>query len=462
MTSSPEPIQDLQKELTCPICQDFFINPVSIDCGHNFCQCCLLGSWQEASTVFSCPECKNMSQLREYRVNVRLGKLATIARHLKTDGGQCREGYTKCEVHQKVKVLFCEDDLSPICMSCSQSQEHKAHSLHYIDKAAENVREKFQKTVTALWRKSEVVIQQINKEKITFALLKMELEIQKKNILSEFRKIIRFLHEEKDVYLSNLQTKGMISLEGLRKRISELSHQSQELRKRITELEDECKKPDLDLLQDVKGILNRNEVVLQKDIEVIQICVPIRPIPGIMEWLFNLKVDITLDRNTADPGLIISEDLKSVRYGGIQEEVPNNSRRLTDFPQVLGTQSFISGRYYWEVDVPDDTAWCVGICKKSTESRYFFLLRNMEVNGFYYLYAMAQNNLNTHVQFRQFSVPDLKVGIFLDYENGEISFYQVKNRYLIYTFPTISFSGSLVPFFCLSRLTNDCSLTICP
>ncbi|XP_074055597.1 putative E3 ubiquitin-protein ligase TRIML1 [Macrotis lagotis] len=458
MASSPESVEDLQKEVTCPICMDFFRKPVSIQCGHSFCHSCLLRSWQEASTLL-CPECRSVSQQREYKANERLGKLADILKKLRPSGLRNPEGHGKCEVHQKVKKLFCEDDQSLICVSCSQSQEHETHSLCCTDEAAENFRGKLQETVSSLWRKSEVVARQLKNETTKFSLLGMEIDIQKKNILSEFHKLIQLLHEGKDAYLSNLQTEGRSTLERQNRRISELTEQSQELREKITELEKECKKPDLDLLQDVKGVL-KNELVLQKDTEPVNTYIPIRRIPGLMERIFYLKVDITLDCTTADHGLIITEDLKSVRYGGDQEEMPNNSRELIEFAQVLGTQSFTSGKYYWEVEVPNNTAWCVGFCSKSKDFQDFFVLSNKQVNNSYYLFAQAQHNLYSDTKYRQASVLDLKVGIFLDYEQGEISFYHVKKRYLIYAFHATSFSEQVLPFFCLSK-TKDCSLTIC-
>ncbi|XP_074058281.1 LOW QUALITY PROTEIN: E3 ubiquitin-protein ligase TRIM11-like [Macrotis lagotis] len=459
MASCPESVEDLQKEVTCPICMDFFTKPVSIQCGHSFCHSCLLRSWQQASTLL-CPECRSVSQQREYKANVRLGKLADILKKLRPSGLCNPEGHGKCEVHQKVKKLFCEDDQSLICVSCSQSQEHETHSLCCTDEAAENCRGKLQETVTSLWKKSEVVARQLKYEKTKFSLLEMEIDIQKKNILSEFHKFIQLLHEEKDAYLSNLQTEGRSTLERQNRRISELTEQSQELREKITELEEECKKPDLDLLQDVKGLFKKNELVLQKGTEPVHTSIPICSIPGLMEWIFSLKVDITLDCTTADHGLIITEDLKSVRYGGVQEEIPNNSWGPIGFAQVLGTQSFTSGKYYWEVEVPNNTAWCVGFCNKSKDFQNSFVLSNRQVNNSFYLFAGAQHSLYSHVQYRQASVLDLKVGIFLDYEHGEISFYHVKKRYLIYTFPTTSFSGQFLPFFSLSK-TKDCSLTIC-
>ncbi|XP_020826995.1 E3 ubiquitin-protein ligase TRIM11-like [Phascolarctos cinereus] len=466
MTSYAEGIQDFQQELICSICMEYFTNPVSIECGHSFCHGCLLRYWRGDSPPFFCPECRSGTSRRDFKANVRLGKLAVIAKKVRPDCSQYSERCAKCEVHQKMHKLFCEDERRPVCVYCSQSQKHEAHILRCIDEAAEGFRDRLQGSVTDLWKKTEDVVQQISNDKIKFALLEVEIENQKKSVLSEFQKMKQFLNEEKDAFLSCLQELGMANLEALNKTINELFHQNQQIRKRITELEEEREKPDLDLLQDMKGVLNRNESVLLKEIQTFGIRMAIWPIPRLMEHIFNLKVDITLDCNTADPGLIISEDLKSVRYGGVQEEAHNNSGRLRDFAQVLGTQSFISGRYYWEVEVPNNTMWCVGICPKSKESRDFFVLRTVQSPNSCYLYVMAQHNLysKVHTKYRQVGVSNLKVGIFLDCERGEVSFYHVKSRYLIYTFPATSFSGPLVPFFCLSKkvLTDDCSLTICP
>ncbi|XP_027732789.1 probable E3 ubiquitin-protein ligase TRIML1 [Vombatus ursinus] len=381
MASSPELIEELQKELICSICRDYFTNPMTIECGHSFCHGCLR-SWQEASASFSCPECRGVSQLRDFKANVRLGKLAAIAKKLRPHCLQYPEEHGECEVHQKVYKLLCEDDQSPVCVSCSQSQKHEAHKLCHIDKAAENFKQKLQETVTNLWRKTDNIVQQTANDKIKFA-------------------------------------------------------------------------------QDMKGVLKRNTFVLHKETEPFHICVTSLPISGVMEWIFNFKVNITLDCNAADPGLIISEDLKSVKYGGVQKEALDN-----DFAQVFGTQCFTSGRYYCEVEVPNNAIWGVGICKKSKESQDFFVLRTVQVYNSYHLYGTAQYNLysQVHIKYCQVSVPNLKVGIFLDYEHGEISFYHVKNKYLIYTFPITSFSGPLMPFFYLSEkvLTNDCSLTVYP
>ncbi|MGH0166211.1 UNVERIFIED_CONTAM: hypothetical protein FKN15_050559 [Acipenser sinensis] len=52
---------ELQKELICAICLDFFDDPVILQCGHNFCRDCILIHWQENGSNgqgYKCPECR--------------------------------------------------------------------------------------------------------------------------------------------------------------------------------------------------------------------------------------------------------------------------------------------------------------------------------------------------------------------------------------------------------------------
>ncbi|XP_072472892.1 probable E3 ubiquitin-protein ligase TRIML1 [Notamacropus eugenii] len=387
MTSLPELIQNFQEELICSICRDYFTEPMSIECGHRFCQSCLFRSWQEASMPFPCPECRSVFQEGEFKANVQLGKLADIDKRLTPHCLQHAGSYSKCETHQKVQKLFCEDDQILICVSCSESKEHKAHILRCIDKAAEDSREKLQESVTYCWRKTKDVVQQMDNDMMKLA-------------------------------------------------------------------------------QDMKGVLKRNDSVIHKEENVFLINKIVLPIPGILEMLLKFKVDITLDPDTAHPGLIISEDLKSMRYEGTQPEVPISIGRFTYFATALGIQCLLSSRYYWAVEVPDNTGWCVGISNGSPGPEVFFVLMSIESHSGCHLFAIGKPHISSvlHVKYCQNCVSNLMVGIFLDYEHGELSFYNVKERSLIFSFPTTSFSGFFQPFFCLSKkiLRNDCSLMICP
>lgn len=182
--------------------------------------------------------------------------------------------------------------------------------------------------------------------------------------------------------------------------------------------------------------------------------------------MFILAADITLDPNTANAYLVLSEDLKSVRHGGIQQQLPDNPERFDQSATVLGAQIFTSGRHYWEVEVGNKTEWEVGICKESLNRKGnqpkppgdLFSLIGLKIGEDYSLWVSSPLK-GQHVR-----EPVHKVGIFLDYESGHIAFYNVTDESLIYSFPPVSFEDSLRPIFspCLpNEGTNTGPLTIC-
>ncbi|KAM9233593.1 butyrophilin subfamily 1 member A1-like [Dugong dugon] len=172
-------------------------------------------------------------------------------------------------------------------------------------------------------------------------------------------------------------------------------------------------------------------------------------------------VDVTLDPDTAHPHLFLYEDSKSVRLEDSRQKLPEKPERFDSWPCVLGRETFTSGRHYWEVEVGDRTDWAIGVCRENVMKKGFdpmtpengFWAVELYGNGYW-----ALTPLRTPLPLA--GAPH-RVGIFLDYESGDISFYNMSDGSLIYTFPKVSFSGPLRPFFCLWSCGKK-PLTICP
>ncbi|XP_044839854.1 butyrophilin subfamily 1 member A1-like isoform X1 [Mauremys mutica] len=176
------------------------------------------------------------------------------------------------------------------------------------------------------------------------------------------------------------------------------------------------------------------------------------------------SVDVTLDPDTAHPKLVLSEDLKRVRLRDKRQDLPDNPERFDTYPEVLGAEGFAGGRRYWEVEVGDKTDWVLGVCRESvcrkgestlTPGNGFWVVRLRD--GGYTACTSPPTPLPV-------SVRPSRVGIFLDYEAGEVSFYNVTDRSHLFTF-TGTFSGKLRPYFfpgLNAGGTNAAPLIICP
>ncbi|XP_053904320.1 butyrophilin subfamily 1 member A1-like [Malaclemys terrapin pileata] len=173
-------------------------------------------------------------------------------------------------------------------------------------------------------------------------------------------------------------------------------------------------------------------------------------------------VDMTLDLDTANPWLVLSEDRKCVRYGDTQQDLPDNPERFNPFPCVLGAEQFTGGRHYWEVEVGDKTRWTLGVCRESMSRK----VTPTPGNGCWVMWLRggeykAGTSTSPPISV---SVQPSRVGIFLDYEAGEVSFYNVTDRSHLFTF-TGTFSGTLRPYFYPGHKaggTNVAPLIICP
>ncbi|EPY83081.1 hypothetical protein CB1_000595010 [Camelus ferus] len=178
------------------------------------------------------------------------------------------------------------------------------------------------------------------------------------------------------------------------------------------------------------------------------------------ETVIFIPADVVLDPDTAHPELFLSEDRRSVRRGPSRQSIPDNPERFDCQPCVLGLESFSSGRHYWEVEVENVMVWAVGVCRDSVERKGEALL--VPQNGFWTLemFGTQYRALSSREKILPLKERLHRVGIFLDYESGDVSFYNMRDRSHIYTCPRSPFSGALRPFFRLG--SDDSPLFICP
>ncbi|XP_048826804.1 butyrophilin subfamily 3 member A1-like [Brienomyrus brachyistius] len=176
-------------------------------------------------------------------------------------------------------------------------------------------------------------------------------------------------------------------------------------------------------------------------------------ISKILDFEVNLKnaVDVTLDPDTAKPELIISENGKEVTYRGNNQNLSSNPLGLNDFGfydlrfdlyrlGVLGKEGFTSGRHYWEVMVGKKTEWALGVVGVTDGKEYESSWGIGLSQGRYQ--AFSKHCMNLYVN----KEPE-KVGIFVDYGERQVSFYNVGAKSYIYSFFDLEFKEELYPFF---------------
>uniref|UniRef100_A0A667XRP5 Uncharacterized protein n=1 Tax=Myripristis murdjan TaxID=586833 RepID=A0A667XRP5_9TELE len=168
----------------------------------------------------------------------------------------------------------------------------------------------------------------------------------------------------------------------------------------------------------------------------------------------QFEVDVTLDPDTANPELILSDDGKQVKHGDVEKNLPDKPERFSPAVCVLGKQSLSTGRFYYEVQVKGKTDWDLGVARESINRKELITL--CPENGYWTVVLRNENEYiaaaGPAVCLSLKSRPQ-KVGVFVDYEEGLVSFYDVDAAALIYSYTDCSFTEKLYPY--LSPYLND-------
>lgn len=180
--------------------------------------------------------------------------------------------------------------------------------------------------------------------------------------------------------------------------------------------------------------------------------IPYVPKP-VWDWISDTAVDINLDLDTANPDLLITGD-KRMRCGFERKDVPNYHQRFDGWWCAVGLEGFSTGRHYWEVEV-GERDWRLGVAKESALRKGF---KSLNTNTGYLTLRLERGT-----ELKALTVPftalppgliSRKVGIYLDYENGQLSFYDVEKRFHIYTYNE-QFTEKLFPLFGTVEILKD-------
>ncbi|XP_030632643.1 butyrophilin subfamily 3 member A3-like [Chanos chanos] len=190
-------------------------------------------------------------------------------------------------------------------------------------------------------------------------------------------------------------------------------------------------------------------VIMKDHMKEVEIYIPMFEMRAIL-----YAVDVTLDPDTANPELILSDAGKQVKTGGTKQNLPDNPERFDYCPCVLGKEGFSSGRFYYEVEVRGKTEWDLGVVRESI-NRKGEITASPE-DGYWTIWLRNGDEykaLDSPCVLLSLRQKPQKVGVFVDYEEGLVSFYDVEARSHIYSFTGQSFTEKLYPLF--GPCTND-------
>ncbi|KAJ3615072.1 hypothetical protein NHX12_018640 [Muraenolepis orangiensis] len=481
-----------EDQFTCSICLDMFTNPVSTPCGHSFCLTCISCYWDTmtGSKVCLCPICKESFRRRpELHINRTLKEiteqfkmLAEVDPGADADRGLAGRGLE----------FFCYNHQAIVCSSCLETAEHQGHSTvlakreWQIKKSQLGINEvELKDLVTQRERKMEEIQQ-------TLRDIKVCAERETAGSVQVFSQLVSCVERCQSEFLEAIEMAWRAAEHRAQGLVQELEMEIAELKKRSAALSQLAQTDDCELflktfpvfmtppqiknwsethltsevtsgtpVQTVTDMMERFREELRKLPEVV-----LRPDGNIeVRRVQEYAEDLVLDPHTAHPRLLISVDGKQVRCGDRHQPVLDMPERFDRVVCVLARQGFTSGRHYWEVNVGDKTDWDLGVASRAINRKGKITVS--PAHGFWFLSLRDRTDYAFRTEPATPLVTSLRpsrVGVFVDCDKGQVSFYDVEAKALIYTFVD-TFGDAVHPFFspCTNKSGhNNAALIICP
>ncbi|CAO2582546.1 Tripartite motif-containing protein 34A [Lemmus lemmus] len=473
------------KEAICPVCQELLKEPVSLGCGHNACQACIIMNKKNAVINprgrTSCPVCGTRFSFENLQVDQHLANVVERLREVKLnlDIGEKRD---LCIHHGEKLLLFCKEDRKIICWVCERSQEHRGHHTFLREEAVKECQENLQKALKRLRKeqeKAEKLEADIEEDRISW---KCQIQAERQRIQIGFDQLRRILNEEEQRELKRLGEEEQLILDSLAEAEAELAQQSQLVQELISDLELRCQWPGTELLQVGMSTSRQSQIwTLKKPKAVSRKLKKVFQAPDLSNMLRQFReltavrgywADFTFNPENLNLNLILSEDHRELTSVPIWPlNCYNNG--------ILGSKCFSSGKHYWEVDVSKKNAWILGVYVRKRTLKFDVRRgknqpnvchRYKPQNGYWVIglqggskYSIFEDpsNCDPTVLTPFVAAPLHRVGVFLDCEEGIVSFFNVTNHgSLIYTFFQCCFSHPAYPYF--NPWNCPAPMTLCP
>ncbi|KAG1948315.1 E3 ubiquitin-protein ligase TRIM39-like isoform X1 [Pimephales promelas] len=371
-----------------------------------------------------------------------------------------------CQKHERPLELFCRDDQTCVCPMCAL-EDHKTHNTVPLEEESEEKKTQLMKTQKDTQQEIQDRIKKIQDVKHSAEVRKRNTEKEKAARVELFTDLIRSIERCQTELLEMMEEQQKAAEKQEEELIEELEQEITELKMRNTELEQLSHTEDhLHLLQIYSSLCsstntrNWSEISVKTDesLETLRTALIklqdslqeklTHTVSTEVKWRQQYAVDVTLDPDTAHPNLILSDDGKQVRDGNTTQKLPDTPQRFDRYLCVLGKEGFSSGRFYFEVQVKGKTGWSLGVARESIDRKGVITLTPS--NGYWTVW------LNNGNEYCACADPDVslcvieklqRVGVFVDYEEGLVSFYDVESSSHLYSFTHQSFTGKLYPYF---------------
>uniref|UniRef100_A0A3P9JGN2 Bloodthirsty-related gene family, member 1 n=1 Tax=Oryzias latipes TaxID=8090 RepID=A0A3P9JGN2_ORYLA len=454
-------------QFLCSICLDVFTNPSSIPCGHTFCMSCITRYWDQCE-VWKCPLCKKSFPKRPIlHVNRTLREITEQFKSMRggVPVGNGKEDQTLRKGHRGGSGHLMEE--------LKKKMHKKHHDKHKIKGSEQEIQEMIRERTRKI-------------EEIKMSMTEMAVERETASSVCMFTMLTSAIERSQAELIEVMEISRRAAEQQADSMIKQLEREIEELQIRDRALGELAQSDDH--LHCVKTFQTLSSPPPSKDWSGVSLNCDLGTSAvyrtlATMVKKFQEELQKVTESGPEDCELSCStinhQDAVLVHFskGGFQpqaslqvwcgdrhQHAADNPERFDRVVCVLGQQSISSGKHYWEVEVGGKTDWDLGVARQSISRKG--KINYTPQNGFWFLslrdnkYAFrTEPSIDVNLNLRPH-----KIGIFVDYEKGQVSFYNVDAKVHIYTFND-NFTENIYPFFspCTNKGgKNDLPLIITP
>ncbi|XP_076131515.1 E3 ubiquitin/ISG15 ligase TRIM25-like [Alosa pseudoharengus] len=475
-----------QDQLSCQICLDLLKDPVTIPCGHSYCTNCISDYWGTGKVEegYSCPHCRQtfdsmpllgrntilaemVERLKTAEVpqdvpeeppddNCSAGpgdvpcdfcigkKLKAIKSCLACLASYCEAHVLPhletprlkkhklvpatahledqlCVPHDKLLEVFCCTDKKLICIQCAMD-EHKGHDIVPIAKERAERQQEFGKTQDLYQQRIQEREKELQELKGAMDTLKHSAQAAVEENERMFNLLIHSIERRRTEMkeLIRVQERTELGLaEGL---LEKLEKEIGELKKRDAELAELAQTED--------------------HVRFLQNHVP----------KMNCG-NFTMDLNTANNCLCLSEGCKEASNTMKVQSYPNHPERFLNPAQVLCKEA-ITGRCYWEVEWSGESGVGLAVSYKNisrkgsgSDSKFGSSINSWRLRCSPSKYMFKHSNEKIEIPIPDPVPSSNRVGVYVDHRAGVLAFFSVADTMSLLHRVQTQFSQPLYPGF---------------
>uniref|UniRef100_A0AAZ1WXF8 Uncharacterized protein n=3 Tax=Oreochromis aureus TaxID=47969 RepID=A0AAZ1WXF8_OREAU len=385
-----------------------------------------------------------------------------------------------CPKHERLLELFCKKDQMCVCVLCTET-DHRAHYTVPVEREWTEKKAQLKRTGIDVQQMIQDRVKKVEEIKHSVELNKASAQREIEESMQVFSELVRSIQKTQAELVLVIEEKQRQMERWAQGLIAELEQEITELKRRNAELETVARTDHIHFLKSFPAlstppsVKDWSETSVPTDTCIGMIRRSVSKLEATLtemidklsdseiKKVLNYTVDVTLDPDTANPWLQLSQDRHQVRHLGAWQDLPDHPDRFDTVVIVLAREGFTSGRHYWEVQVGEKDDWYLGVARSSVNRKGRI---SVSTTQGYWALAMKKGQ-GYRVSTSPPSLLSLdpkpkRVGVYVDYEEGQVSFYDVRARTHIYTFED-TFTEKILPFFylyCCDKASD--TIIICP